>query len=135
MNGILNRVENAVYNYLSGSVTTGSIYKGIGNEEKEYPFAVVYCESAREDFIGSGIWHVTTQIMSMDYAADTTEDQADTNADTLFNQLFLTTALNSINGSGSSVHVYDIIAQNQTKTIDGDTWVSTLTCDIIAVNN
>ena len=133
---MLHAVENACATlFASSSLVSSSlhIYTGVDDDTKVAPLIICDANSAREEFLGSGVWHCNVDIKIRAMALDHTPAQFDTFVDTAY-ELILSESLD-LGAYSTDLSVYQIAVVNSQQSISGDAWESMLTLDIVGVNN
>lgn len=114
---------------ISASLTC-TVYTGMDSDDKVAPAIICNAYDAVEDFPESGVWHVKTNIIVKEIAADT--DMSSSLANTMFER-FSTITNEELSGSVSNFGVYNIQMEGCTNTQEEDSWVQTLSMDIVGV--
>lgn len=122
-------VEIAASASISASVDA-NIYTGMDNDDKVAPAVICGALDAMQDFPESGIWRVKTQIVVKEVAADT--DLTSSLANVIFEK-FSTVTKEELSGSVENFSVYDIQLEGCTNSQQDDTWVQTLSLEIVGV--
>ena len=134
---ILYSVEDAAYQfYASSSLSSSlSVYPGMNNADKEAPCIVCYADDAVQEFDKIFVWHVRTNIIVKTMAEDMTNKNADSLADTTFENICDPSTVTALGTYSDTLTVYDIQVKSMNRTFDGDAWITSLILDIVAVNN
>ncbi len=126
------KVESAFSQLITALNVAGlNVYTGLDNEEKEIaPAAIISAVSAREDFQGGGIWHVTTRLTVKQVAADTTISAADDISGQVFQACIEAdmTALGALGG----ITILDLLLTESEQEQSGDAWQQTVNLEVIA---
>jgi hypothetical protein len=131
MSFILVTTERALANLIASSLEESvnvTIYGGMDNEEKTAPACIISAEEATEEFPNSGVWHVKTNIIVKEIAADTVKDNSI--AGTIFEALLSNDTKDKLN-LNSDYYVYDIITEDTLNSQEQDAWIQTLRLDVI----
>lgn len=132
--GVLTTTEKVCSLLATDVVDSGvSVFTGTDNDDKAAPCVICWSESATEDFPFSGIWHVKTNIIVKQMAADATVDGENTLLGTV-HSAFLTNTIETTltNKSPSNYFVYQVVFDGNSSTQDGDAWIHTLSLDIVS---
>ena len=105
-----------------------NIYTGLDNEAKEAPAIICGCLDASEDFAGSGIYHIKTDIVVKEIAADT--NVTGSIADVIFEK-FSTVSNSTLESRVSNLSILDVFIEGYKQHIDTDAWVQTLSIEIV----
>ena len=110
-----------------------NIFTGTDNEDKKAPAVICYAESCSEDFPFSGIWHVKTNIIVKDMAADSSPDGINSLLGDVYSG-FLTSDIETklTNKLASTYYVYQVVFDVNSSNTDGDAWIHTLSLDIVS---
>lgn len=120
-------VEIAASASVSASLDV-NIYNGMDDEGKAAPAIICGATDAQQEFPESGIWRVATQIITKEIAADT--GKSSSLADTIFER-FSTVTNEQLSGSVEGYSVLDIQLMGYQNTVVEDTWVQTLSLEIV----
>lgn len=129
---ILITTENALASASLATVNsaslTSNVYTGIDNEDKGAPAIICSCQSATEDFVGSGIWHIKSSVIVKEIAADTSVTSS--LATTVFEKIVGLTTTQLANCT-TNFAVYDVLLEGHEQSQQSDAWVQTLNLEII----
>ena len=132
---MLYAVENALVNLFSSSSLSASVnvYGGVDDDTKVAPLIICDAQSAKEEFLDGGVWHVATDLKLRGMAGDMTPLQFDALVDTMYS-LILDDNLN-LGTYSNDLSVYHIVIVNSQQAKSGDAWEALLQLDIVGVNN
>jgi hypothetical protein len=124
------RVERAFEGLIDALGIEGmQIYRGINNETKDAPATIVTAVSATEEFLGSGLYHVKTQIMVRHLASDTDPSDAEAQAGQIF-KACVEADLAALGVFGQLVIFGLFVESNEQDEID-DCWQQVLSLDVV----
>jgi hypothetical protein len=106
------------------------VYTGINNLDKTGPCVICYAESATEDFPFSGIYHVSTNIIVKEMAADTSTGSL--LATTLFEAFLNNKTKTALNSYSSSYFVYEYWVTDTSDTIEQDAWIQQFRLEVVS---
>lgn len=118
----------------SASIAAGlesTVYHGQDNELKIAPAVICNCESATADFPDSCVYHVKTEIIVKDMAADSSLTSS--LADTIYAAFENTASAINLTNTISGLTVYDVLSSEPRNSVAGDTWIQSVSYDIVCL--
>lgn len=132
---ILKSTEDACKYLVTNTVVSQSlgipVFTGIDNLDKTGPCVICYGESAQEEFPFSGVYHVTTNIMVKELAADSSVSSS--LAAVIFEGCLTTNTKQILNSYSSSYNVYEYWVTDTSNREDGDAWVQEYKLEVVSV--
>jgi len=129
---IQGKVESAIASLVAALDLDGvNVYKGLGDDVKEAPCVIIEANDATDEAFGLGVWRVPVAIHVKEIAADL---ETESIAQEVFNAILTPTIAADIQGAGSNLAVYDVLADSQAEETDGDSFNQSLGMTVIAVH-
>jgi len=108
-----------------------TIYSGQDNEVKNAPAVICNCVSAAPDFPDSSVYHVRTEITVKEPAAD--NSLTSSLSDTIFAAFENSASATNLTNTISGLTVYDVLSAEPRNSEIGDTWIQSVSYDIVCI--